>query len=422
MENKEDKLVVFGGNKLNGRVRVQTSKNAILPILASTIMCDGIVEIADCPKFSDVETMLEILSILGAKIERIGNSVKIECSYSGYRVPKEQSKKMRSSIFLLGSLLSKFRKAEVTYPGGCEIGARPIDIHLAGLNSQKVKINEKNGMIYCDGREMKSGNIVLRFPSVGATENLIMSSVFLPGKTTLVNTAKEPEIEDLVNFLNLCGAKISGVENGIIEIVGVEKLSGISYNVMSDRIIAGTIMLATAITGGRVELENCNLKHNLMLSNVLNKSGCKVCEENDIILVDATGNVKKDLGFIQTGVYPMFPTDLQAPALVFSCVCDGTTVFLESIFENRFKHTSELVKMGADVMVQDRLAVVNGVPKLFGADVEASDLRGGAALVLAGLVAEGYTTISNVFHIDRGYEKIEDIFNSLGAHIERKKD
>ena len=413
-----EKFEIISGNALMGEVEIEPSKNATLPILAGTILNSGIVHIEKCPKFLDVENMLKILKDLGAKIINIDNGISINCCYFKTVVDKNLSKLMRSSIMLLGPLLAKFKKAEVVYPGGCNIGSRPIDIHLTGLKELGVKIKEKNGVIICDGSEMKSANVTLSFPSVGASENLIMASVFLKGKTVISNIAIEPEVIDLVNFLNKCGAKIK-VTGRNAEITGVKELKSVKYNVITDRIILGTLMIATAITSGKVTFKNVQPKNVANLVNILKKSGCKIDEFSDKIELDATNNPFNNIGFIQTQVFPGFATDLQAQTLTYSTILKGTSVFLENIFESRFKYISELLKMGAKVFVKDRWAVVEGVSCLQGAEVDAMDLRGGAALVIAGLVAKGKTIVNNVEFIDRGYYKLEETLLKLGANIKR---
>ena len=412
------KYIIQGGKALFGETEIEPSKNAILPILASTILIDGTVHIQKCPKYSDVNNMLEILKRLGANIVPANQGVNINCTYNCTIVPKELSKLMRSSIMLLGPMLAKFKKAEVVYPGGCNIGSRPIDIHLKGLKELGVDIMESNGVIYCNGDDMHPAIINLSFPSVGATENLIMASVFLKGTTVLSNIAIEPEVMDLVNFLNLCGAKIK-ITGTVAEIQGAEHLNSISYNVISDRIVLGTLMIATAITKGKVTFTNCQPINIAKLSNFLEKSGCKITTTSDKLTIDATNNKFNSIGFIETQVFPGFATDLQAQTLTYATVLKGTSIFLENIFESRYKHVAELNKMGANVILKDRWAVVEGVKNLQGAEVDASDLRGGAALVIAGLSCLGTTVVNNVEHIDRGYYKLENTLQKLGANIKR---
>lgn len=412
------KFIIQGGTPLVGELEIEPSKNAILPILASTILLDGTVNIKKCPKYTDVLNMLEILKRMGAKVVPVNQGVNINCTYNSTIVPKELSKLMRSSIMLLGPILAKFKTAEVVYPGGCNIGSRPIDIHLKGLKELGVEIIESNGVIYCNGENMHPATLNLSFPSVGATENLIMASVFLKGTTIISNIAIEPEVMDLINFLNQSGAKIK-VTGTVAEIEGVENLKTDSYNVISDRIVLGTLMLATAITRGKATFINAQPINVAKLTNILKKSGCKIDATNDKITIDATKNKFLSIGFVETQVYPGFATDLQAQTLTYATILNGTSVFLENIFESRYKHVAELNKMGANILIKDRWAVIEGVKKLQGAEVDATDLRGGAALVLAGLSCCGTTIVNNVEHIDRGYYKFEEMLSSLGANIKR---
>lgn len=322
---------------------------------------------------------------------------------------------------MLGPLVSKFGYAKIAYPGGCDIGLRPIDIHLKGLKELGVKIVEKHGYILCDGKDMKGANINLDYPSVGATENLMMAAVLTKGTTKITNSAKEPEIVDLQNFLNVMGAKISGAGTDTITIEGVKSLGGAVYTPIPDRIICGTVLIACAMCGGKVTIKNCILEHFVSLAHKLQKSGCKLYINNDKITLESSGKLKS-VGLIETLPYPGFPTDLQAQMLAMQTISEGYTIIKENLFETRFKFASELKKMGANIKVNGQTAFVCGTKKLQGADVYASDLRGGAALVLAGLCAEGYTTVHNIYHIDRGYENLEKLFSALGAKIQRQSE
>lgn len=417
--NKDDKLIVIGGNELNGAVSVQTSKNAVLPILAGSILNENEVVICNVPHLLDVENMAGILKDLGVKIKVQENNYILDSgSVSKTVLNQELCKTLRSSIFLLGPLLARFKKATITYPGGCDIGDRPIDLHLKGLKALGVEISTIHSLIYCDGKNMHSGVVHLDFPSVGATENLMMASVFLQGQTRLINVAKEPEIVDLQNFLNKMGCDVSGAGTPEITINGVDKLIHTQYTPIGDRIVAGTLMLATAITGGKVCLKNADSKNNESLIAKLVSVGCQIDIESDIIYITSKGRLPS-ISLIDTQVYPGFPTDLQSQMMALQVVSNGVSVICENVFENRFKQAKELIKLGADIVLRDRVAVIKGVEELNGAPVEACDLRGGAGLVLAGLKANGYTTISNAYHIDRGYEHIEDIFTQLGADVKR---
>jgi len=416
MEN----FYIEGGNLLNGECCISTAKNAMLPILAGSLMCGDELVIKNCAFYSDVEYMLKILESLGVKVQKDDKNVFINPTNADrYFVPEEYTKKIRSSIFMLGPLLAKFKRAKVSYPGGCNIGLRPIDLHLKGLKDLNVRIVERHGFIYCDGGNMKAGEVHLDFPSVGATENIIMASIFLKGKTTIYNAAKEPEIVDLTNFLISMGARISGAGTSSITIEGVEKLHSTEYSPISDRIIAGTYMIACAMTGGKILLKNVIPEHNLSLINKLKHSGIKILNKKDGIIIKSSTR-PKSITNIETMPFPGFPTDLQSQILTLQTISKGTSVISENLFETRYKICTELIKMGADITLKEKTAIVKGVPKLYGASVVAGDLRGGAGLVLAGLNAEGYTTIHDIYHIDRGYYHIEEDLTKLGAKIIRK--
>lgn len=412
-------LYIKGGNALNGTLDIISAKNSILPILAGSVMCNGLVVIENCSYFSDVLYMLKILENLGCKVKMEGKTVYINCEdIDKFFVNNEFTKKIRSSIFMLGPLLSRFKKAKVAYPGGCNIGNRPIDLHLKGLEALNVKIEEKYGYIFCDGKNMKSNEVHLDFPSVGATENIMMSAVLLKGRTTIYNSAKEPEIVDLQNFINKMGGKINGAGTSTITIDGVNKLNSVNFNPMSDRIIAGTYMIAAAMTGGDVLLKNCVKEHNLALISKLKQAGCRVtCKNNTIRVISK--NKPISIPRIETQPYPGFPTDLQNQILTLQTISKGTSVINENLFETRYKIYTELSKMGADITINNRMAIVRGVQKLYGANVTATDLRGGAGLVIAGLSAEGYTTVEDIYHIDRGYLAIEEDLCHLNAEIKR---
>ncbi len=414
-----DKFQIVGGYPLRGTLDIPTAKNACLPILAGSIMCSDTVKIIDCAKFSDIIYMTKILEGLGAKIIEDGDDLVLDMSdIKNFATSDEYTKKIRSSIFLLGPLLSRCHHAKVAYPGGCNIGSRPIDLHLKGLRCLGVKIIERHGYIYCDGSNMHAGDIYLDLPSVGATENIMMASVMLDGVTTINNCAKEPEIEDLQNFINAMGGKVSGAGTSVITITGVDKLHSVEYTPIRDRIIAGTYMIATAMAGGDVTLNGASANHLVALISKLRQSGCQIDTYCDKIHIVASGNIQA-VSHIETQPYPGYPTDLQSQMLTLMTVSDGTTIIKENLFENRFNITSELTKMGADIKVVDRMAIVRGVKELNGAEVQAQDLRGGASLVIAALRAKGYTTIENVYHIDRGYSHMEDDLARLGAHIKR---
>lgn len=413
------KYIIRGGTPVAGDIRIKGAKNSVLTLLAACILTDGKVTLHDCPHISDVNTMLAILERLGCRTSRTGDDVTVDSAgISGDKIPGGLASELRSSIFLLGSLLSRLKKAKVAYPGGCEIGLRPIDIHLAGLRELGVRIVEKHGYIDCDSTRAHSADIMLDLPSVGATENLVMTCVFLKGVSVIRNCAKEPEIVDLQNFLNAMGAKVSGAGTGVITIEGVEKLHGVEYTPIPDRIVAGTWLIGAAICGGELTLSNVNPEHLSSLIAKLPKSTCKITCARDKINIICNGRCES-IPKVETTYYPGFPTDLQTQILTLQTVSDGTSVVVENIFETRFKTVPELLKMGADVTVNGRTAVVRGVRSLNGARVSATDLRGGASLVLAGMCAQGETVIDNIYHIDRGYEDLTSVLSPIGVNIKR---
>ena len=414
-------LFIKGGHTLSGSLDIASSKNALLPILAGSIMVNGEIEIKNSTMYTDVVFMLKILEELGCEICEDAKDIYINTKNADkFFVKEEYTKMVRSSIFMLGPLLSRFKKAIVAYPGGCNIGNRPIDLHLKGLELLNVKIEEKHGYITCDGRNMRAGEIHLDFASVGATENIMMASVLLKGRTIIYNAAREPEIEDLQNFLNSAGAKIYGAGTSTIIIDGVKELHSAIYEPIKDRIIAGTYLIACAMTGGEVEINNSIPEHNRALIYKLRQAGCKINIGGKKIHILCKGRTKS-IGKIETQPYPGFPTDLQNQILTLQTISRGTSVISENLFETRLKICTELSKMGADITTNNQIAIIRGVPKLYGASVMATDLRGGAGLVLAGLTAEGYTTIHDIYHIDRGYKNIENDLCKLNAEIKRIK-
>ncbi len=411
--------IINGGRMLEGTVDIRGAKNSILPLLAGCILTDEIIVLHDCPYISDVDSMIKILEGLGCKIIRNDRDLIVDSSgVCNSQIPSSLAKELRSSIFLLGSLLSRLKKAKVAYPGGCDRGLRPIDIHIAGLKELNIDIQEQGGFIICNSQNARCADVVLDLPSVGATENLMMSSVFIKGKTVIRNCAKEPEIVDLQKFLNAMGAKIKGAGSSVIVVEGVDKLHGVEYTPIPDRIVAGTYLIATAMCGGNVELRNVNSEHISSLISKLSKTTCKIYVKNDRIIVKSKGR-QKSLDCIETMYYPGFPTDLQSQIMAMQTVSRGTSVIVENIFETRFKTASELKKLGADITIKGRVAVVKGVKELTGSEVVATDLRGGASLVLAGLVAYGETVVKDIHHIDRGYEDMSLDLSALGANIRR---
>lgn len=414
------KLIIDGGRRLEGEVDVQGAKNAVLPILAAAILSDGKNIIYNCPNLSDVETTILVLKNLGCKVKWEKNSVEVDSSaISGYTIPDELMRKMRSSIIFLGAIISKCKKAEVSMPGGCEIGNRPIDLHLKALRQLGVEITESHGFIHCDGSDMKAAKIHLDFPSVGATENTMLASCLLDGVTVIENAAREPEIVDLQRFLNRMGAKIRGAGSDTIEIRGVHKLYGVEHTIIPDRIVAATYLACGAVTGGTVVLKKVDSSHIGAMLNILKDMGAGIYAEKDKVVITPAKRLKS-VGTIKTMPYPGFPTDIQSPFMALATACSGASVFVENIFENRFQHIEELIRMGADIKTDGRVAVVMGRTPLSGANVIAKELRGGAALVVAALSAEGETQIENVKFIDRGYDQIEKVLSSLGADIKRR--
>lgn len=413
------RFVIAGGNKLRGQIRVDGAKNAALPILAATILNGGKNIIHDCPNIKDVEVSLKILELLGCTVERNGTTVIVDSStVNNYHITDNLTREMRSSFIFLGAMLSRCKKATLSYPGGCEIGPRPIDLHLKALRQLGVKIHEEHGYIYCDATKLVSGDINLNFPSVGATENIMLAAIKAKGITIIRNAAKEPEIIDLQNYLNGMGAKISGAGTGVIMIQGVDKLNDVEHRVIPDRIAASTYLTAAAITGGNIELTNVNPEHIQAVIAVLKECGCRIKQGKDTIYLSRT-SLLRPVDVIRTLPYPGFPTDMQAPMMSLLTLAEGTSIVSETIFENRYKHVEELIRMGADIMVDGRVAVIRGVKKLTGAEVRAKDLRGGAALVLAGLAAEGLTVVEGIHHVDRGYDRLEEKLRLLGADLKR---
>lgn len=417
-----NKLVITGGQKLKGEIVVDGSKNAVLPILAATVLNGGLNVIKNCPGLKDVHIMIEILKKIGCRVKFDGSTVIIDSStVNSTVVPEEFAIEMRSSIVFLGPILSRFGRATVGFPGGCDIGPRPIDLHLKALKKMGTRIQDiQSGVIFCEAERLRGGDIQLDYPSVGATENIMLAAVYAEGDTYIRNAAKEPEIIDLQNFLNKMGIKVSGAGTSVIHVQGGNsKLNDVEHTIIFDRIVAGTYMVATGITGGSVTLKNIIPEHiNSIISN-LRESGCRInVKKNELHISGPTR--PKAIDIIRTLPYPGFPTDMQAQMVALMSVARGTSIVVETIFENRFMHVEELLRMGADIKLEGRLAVIKGVKKLRGANVTARDLRGGAALVLAGLAAEGETCVNDIKHIDRGYENIESKLIMIGAQIKRE--
>ena len=409
--------IIKGGNKLEGTVKISGSKNAALPIIAACILNKGKTTLYNVPNIQDTQMMYEIIKILGGNVQKKKNKIIVDTSkIDKYEIPDTLMHKMRSSVIIVGAVIGKYKTATFSYPGGCDIGARPIDLHLKAFEKLGITITQNYGNITCNSEKIIGNKIDLDFPSVGATENAILTSVLAEGKTTITNSAREPEIIDLQNFLNKMGAKIKGAGTDEIEIEGVKKLKEISYNIMPDRIETGTFLCLAAITGGKIKLEKTNPNHVTPVINKLEESGCKIEIEKGIIKIESPKKLKAI--DIKTMPYPGFPTDMQSLMAATFTIAKGTTIIVENIFENRYKYTQELNKMGAKITVEGKSAIIRGTRKLYGATTRATDLRGGAALVLAGLVAKGTTVVENIEYILRGYEDFDKKIRALGGDIE----
>lgn len=414
-----EQFFIVGGNPLFGEIEISGAKNSLLPIIACSILIDDEIVLEDAVKYNDVLSMCKIIDALGGATRWEGNDLYIDCrSINDVTVCNDLASCVRASIFTLGPILGRMGSAKVAYPGGCDIGLRPIDLHLNGLKNFGAKVVEKNGYIYANKDVSTATDIMLSFSSVGATENLMMYATSLKGISRIFNPAREPEIVDLQNFINACGGKVSGAGSNVITIEGGKKLHGCRYRVISDRIEAGTYIIAVAMCGGQVLLKNAKHAHNSELIAKLSQSACKIECDGDNMIVSSKG-FPLSFGEIETAVYPGFPTDLQAQMTALASISQGYSLIIENLFEARSKHVGELIKMGADIRTRNGIAIIKGKEKLYGADVVAPDLRGGAALVLAGLVAEGYTTIDNISLIDRGYYHLEDKLSMLGGDIKR---
>ena len=414
-----DKFIIDGGEKLYGKVRVHSAKNTVLPLLAASVLTDEQVKIHGVPAINDVENMLHILSEVGCVIKRQKDCAVIDSSNAvSHEIPTRLTKELRSSVFMLGSVLTRFRRAKISYPGGCDIGLRPIDLHLSGLKKLGVEIVEKDGYIHCSAERLQGAEILLDFPSVGATENIILAAVKAAGITVIRNAAKEPEIADLQRFLNAMGAKVRGAGGGTVVVEGVERLHGVDYTPIGDRIEAGTYLIAAASCGGEMEIEGVPAENIAALLHKLRENGCKIHTKNDKIELYSDGKLKS-VNLVETMPFPGFPTDLQAQYSALSATAKGATLVVENLFETRYRYAAELKRMGADITVRGRAAFIRGVEKLHGASVTAGDLRGGAALVVAALRAEGQSSVMDLSHIDRGYAEFEGTLRNLGAKIKR---
>lgn len=414
------KLLITGGRKLSGEVKVQGSKNSTLPILAATLLCEDESVLYNCPKLSDVDASIRILRYLGCKAQRSDNTLIVDTSnITKSDIPHDLMREMRSSIIFLGVLIARCGRAKMSLPGGCELGPRPIDLHLSALRQMGIEITEQHGELECVVNDfIKPSKIALSFPSVGATENVMLTAVKAKGTTIITNAAREPEITDLADFLNSCGARITGAGESTIVIEGVSKLHGCCHSIIPDRIVAATLMSAIAATSSNVTLDGVILSHLCALIPVFEQAGCELSYKEGKLSVAAPYKLRSPK-LIRTMPYPGFPTDAQAPIMAMTCKSNGLTVFVENIFESRYKHVDELNRLGANIKVEGKVAVVDGVKHLSGANVQALDLRGGAALIVAALSAQGQTEILGLPYLERGYEDFEVVLESLGADIKK---
>lgn len=413
-------FLVEGGRQLSGAVAVHGAKNSVLPILAATLLSGGRSVIHNCPHLSDVDASLAILEHLGCRTGWEGNTVTVDSGpMDRFDVPDALMREMRSSVIFLGAILARCGQASLSRPGGCELGPRPIDLHLAALRSMGAAVEERGGDLLCDARTGLTGcTITLAIASVGATENAMLAACGCEGTTTILNAAREPEILDLQTFLQSMGAKVEGAGTSTVVVEGRAPLHDCEHWVMADRIVAATYLAAGAAAGGEVLVTGVDGRQLSTVTAVLREAGCRLYSEGDSIALRRDG-VLRGVRPIRTAPYPGFPTDAQPPVMAALCAAEGTTMLVETIFENRFRHASELARMGADVRVEGRVAVVCGVPRLHGAPVEAADLRGGAALLVAALGAEGESRITGLRHIDRGYDRVEEALTALGASVRR---
>jgi UDP-N-acetylglucosamine 1-carboxyvinyltransferase len=417
-----EKFIITGGKRLEGSVEISGAKNSALSIMAATLLTKDVCILRNIPHLTDVDTMIAVIRKLGIKVEwKEDNTLYIDSDYfNNYEAPYELVKKMRASILVMGPLLARLHKAKISLPGGCAIGARPVDFHIKGFETLGAQVEVEKGYIKAEVNKLKGGDIYLDFPSLGATENIMMAASLAEGVTKIENAAKDPEVVELGNFLIKMGAKIEGLGTDLIKINGVKKLNGVDYNIIPDRIEAGTYMIAAAITSGEILIEKIDPLLIKPLIVKLEEAGVKIKQEKDFIQVIGPNSI--NAVDIKTLPYPGFPTDIQPQFMALSCVAKGTSVITETVFENRFAHTGDLIRMGADIKVEGRSAIIKGVKKLSAAPVMASDLRGGAALILAGLVADGTTELSRIYHLDRGYVNLEKKLTALGADIHRVEE
>ena len=410
-------LLVKGGSRLRGEVSIQGAKNSVLPILAATLLTNNQVELRGCPHLRDVDASIRILRALGCDAHWEGDSLLVDTTgLNGCAISDILMREMRSSAIFLGAILARCGQAELSYPGGCELGPRPIDLHLAGLRDLGAEISDTGGVLLCKAPHLRGREIVLSLPSVGATENLMLAACGAEGVTVISNAAREPEIVDLQNFLNACGAKVSGAGGSAVTVEGLRTLHGCTYDVMPDRIVAATYLCAAASAGGEIFLRGAKERHLSTVTESLRQAGCHIIADGTGIALICQERLRA-IRPVRTAPYPGFPTDAQAILMAALLKSRGATVFEENIFTNRYRHVDELIRMGGEIRVSGRTAVVTGVETLHGAPVRCTDLRGGAALCVAAVAAEGETRISEISHIDRGYEDIARDFRALGADI-----
>lgn len=414
------KLYITGRKRLGGGVRLQGAKNSALPLLAATVLARGESVLYNCPLLSDTEASLRILRWLGCKAQRSDGTVLVKNDgITRHDIPDALMRQTRGSIMFLGAVLARQGRARLSLPGGCAIGQRPIDLHLKALRRLGAVIKERRGILDCRAPHgLRGADITLPFPSVGATEDIILAACTASGVTTVTNAAREPEISDLADYLNRCGARIRGAGESVIVIDGVRELHGCAHAVIPDRIVAATLIACAAVTGSAITLKGVIHSHLAAVLPVFEDAGCVFAARENELKITAPERLRS-MRIVRTMPYPGFPTDAQAPLLAAAAVADGTTVLIENIFENRYRHAAELARMGADVKTEGKFAVVEGVPRLYGAAVEAADLRGAAALVAAGLCAEGKTELGGVRYLDRGYESFEQVLSALGADVKR---
>jgi len=415
-----NKLMINGGVTLDGDIRISGAKNAVLPILAATLLADGPATIENVPHLHDVTTTVELLGCMGVMVS-IDEKLSVEVDSStieNYTAPYHLVKTMRSSILVLGPLLARFGEAEVSLPGGCAIGSRPVDLHIKGLQDMGAEIDVSNGYIHARAKRLKGARLVMDIVTVTGTENLMMAAALADGTTIIENAAREPEVVDLANFINAMGGKVSGAGTDTITIEGVEKLHGTRYRVLPDRIETGTFLVAAAITGGKIMVKDTDPTLLDAVIDKLRESGAKVDVGDDWISLDMEGKRPKAVN-VRTAPYPAFPTDMQAQFAALNTIAEGTATVVETVFENRFMHVQELKRMGADIEIEGNTAIIRGVDGLTSAPVMATDLRASASLIIAGLVASGETEVQRIYHIDRGYENIEEKLALLGAKIRR---